>query len=254
VAAIPASMFEREFFGHHKGAFSGAEKDQPGFAAEADGGTLFLDEIADLPLELQPKLLRLLQDGTYTSLGNPELKRTDVRLIAATNADLAKLVEKGKFRQDLFYRLRVLEIEIPPLHERPDDILPLLNHFLSKSAGRRITAAEFFDEASIQAMLRYRWDGNVREIAMVARRAHIGMNTEGRVRIEVGFPPNVLLLTGPEQVSRVAAAGSADEDITRSRVLLILEETNGNRSETARRLGISRPTLYRWMDRLGIPR
>jgi len=254
MAAIPATMFEREFFGHHKGAFSGADRDLPGYAAEANGGTLFLDEISELSLELQPKLLRLLQEGTYTALGDPELKHADVRLIAATNANLRQLVESGEFRQDLYYRLRVLEIDIPPLRQRPEDIVPLLNHFLSLSAGRKATVSEFFDEISIRAMLRFPWGGNVREVAMVARRAHISMEAEGRVRVNVGIPPNTILLTGPEQVARAATAGTAEDDVLRSRIMVLLEETGGNRSETARRLGIARPTLYRWMARLGINR
>ncbi len=253
-AAIPATMFEREFFGHHKGAFSGAESDQHGYAAAADGGTLFLDEIGELPLELQPKLLRLLQEGTYLALGNPEVKHADVRLIAATNANLKLLVDQGRFRPDLFYRLRILEIEIPPVYERPEDVVPLLNHFLSKSAGRPATVSEYFDEISIQAMLQHRWEGNVREIAMVARRAYICLTAEGRVRIELGVPPDTIWLTGPEDAARAAVAGAADKDILRSRIIVLLEETGGNRSETARRLGISRPTLYRWMARLGIQR
>ena len=252
VAAIPATMFEREFFGHVRGAFSGADSDRPGFAAEATGGTLFLDEIADLPLELQPKLLRLLQEKTYNSIGDPREKHADVHLIAATNADLGKLVERGRFRQDLYYRLRVLEINIPPLRKRRDDIIPLMDHFLSQAAGRRATVTEYYDEVSIQALRRFRWHGNVREVAMVARRTHICLATEGRVRFQIGMEPHSILLSGPEKATRAAAAGSAIDDITRSRVLVLLEETGNNKSETARRLGISRPTLYRWMQRLGI--
>ncbi|MFH1845694.1 MAG: sigma-54 dependent transcriptional regulator, partial [bacterium] len=253
VPAIPQTMFEREFFGHTKGAFSGADQDRPGYAAEADGGTLFLDEIADLPLASQPKLLRLLQEGTYTPIGDPRERKSDVRLLAATNADIKQLVAEGRFRQDLYYRIQVLEVEIPPLRERREDIIPLLNHFLSLIAGRQATAGEYFDAASIQAMKRYAWQGNAREIGMVARRAHIAMTTSGQIRIQLGQGPRMILLSGPGCLTREAAAGgSADDDIMRSRILVALEETDGNKTETARRLGVSRPTLYRWLQRLAI--
>jgi DNA-binding NtrC family response regulator len=251
IAAIPTGMFERELFGHTRGAFSGADQDRPGFVAEADASTLFLDEIADLPLVLQPKLLRLMQERTYMTIGDPKERRANVRLIAATNANLEKLVSRGRFRRDLYYRLRVLEVHLPPLRCRRDDIVPLMNHFLSRVAGRRATISEYFDEASQEALRRFAWPGNVREVAMVARRAHIGLVTEGRVRIQLGLEPPGLLLTGPGR-RELAAAGVGDQDILRSRVLVLLEETRGNKSETARRLGISRPTLYRWLNRFGI--
>ncbi len=251
VSAIPSSMFERELFGHRRGAFSGADQDRPGFVAEADAGSLFLDEIADLPLALQPKLLRLIQERTYMAIGDPKERVAKVRLIAATNANLEELVRRGRFRRDLYYRLRVLEVHLPPLRKRRDDIVPLMNHFLSQVAGRRATISEYFDEASQEAIRRFSWPGNVREVAMVARRAHIGLVTEGRVRIQLGLEPPGLLLTGPGR-KEMAAAVAGDQDVLRSRILVMLEETGGNKSETARRLGISRPTLYRWLSRFGI--
>jgi transcriptional regulator with PAS, ATPase and Fis domain len=162
------------------------------------------------------------------------------------------MVQAGTFRQDLFYRLRVLEIAIPALQERPEDIIPLMNHFLSLASGRRTSVAEYFDESSIQALTRHSWSGNAREIAMIANRAHISLTSEGRVRTELGFPPETVLLTGPDQAVRGIVAKSGEEDILRSRILVALEETGRNRSATARRLGISRPTLYRWMEKLGI--
>jgi len=144
VAAIAPSMFEREFFGHTKGSFSGAVRDGKGFAASADGGTLFLDEIGELPREMQPKLLRLIQDGTYQALGDPQLRRSDLRLVAATNADLKGMVDRGEFRSDLYFRLKVLELHIPPVRERRDDILLLLRHFLGMASGRPVEPVEFF--------------------------------------------------------------------------------------------------------------
>jgi DNA-binding NtrC family response regulator len=252
VAAIPASMFEREFFGHCRGAFTGATEDGPGYVGAADGGTLFLDEIGDLPLEQQPKLLRLLQEGTYMALGDPRIRQADIRLLAATNANLKDLVDAGKFRQDLYYRLRVLDIDVPPLRKRREDIVPLLNHFLSQAVGRPTTISEYFDEPSIAAMRRYHWPGNVREVIMVARRAQILMAAEGNVRIELGPEPQGLLLTGPGRLASESTGKSSEDDILRSRILVIMEETGQNKSETARRLGVSRPTLYRWMERLGV--
>ena len=244
-AAIPATLFEREFFGHRKGAYSGADDDTPGFVALADGGTLFLDEVGELPWELQPKLLRLLQDGTYTRLGDPRERRVDVRLLAATNADLDRLAEAGRFRQDLNYRLKVLELELPPLRERPDDIVPLLNHFLTRFSGKPAFAWTYFDESSIRALQQYSWPGNVREILMVARRAHIGLATDDHVNIQIATNGSSLTLTGPgTHKSRGPAS--------RRRLLAALAEAEGNKAEAARQLGVSRQTLYRWLARLNL--
>jgi DNA-binding NtrC family response regulator/tetratricopeptide (TPR) repeat protein len=242
-AAIPATLFEREFFGNRKGAYSGADDDNPGFVALADGGTLFLDEVGELPWELQPKLLRLLQDGTYTRLGDPRERRADVRLLAATNANLDALAEQGRFRQDLNYRLKVLELELPPLRKRPDDVIPLLDHYLTRFSGRSVTVWSYFDENSVRALQRYAWPGNVREIIMAARRAHIGLATEGRVHVQIGNGEAPLILTGP---GAGAAPGAGD----RERVLAALDDTGGNKAAAARRLGVSRQTLYRWLRRI----
>jgi DNA-binding NtrC family response regulator/tetratricopeptide (TPR) repeat protein len=245
-AAIPATLFEREFFGHRKGAYTGAEDDRPGFVAQAHGGTLFLDEVGELPLELQPKLLRLLHDGTFSRLGDPEELSADVRLVAATNAQLDGLVSEGRFRQDLNFRLKVLEINLTPLRERRDDILPLLQHYLCHVTGHQATVWHYFNNESVQALRRYAWPGNVREVIMVARRAHISLQSTGQTHVQLGSGPEALVLTGP------ARSGDNDE-ITRRRVLVTLEETGGNKAEAARQLGVSRQTLYRWLQRYGIP-
>ena len=244
-AAIPATLFEREFFGHRKGAYSSADADCPGFVASAEGGTLFLDEVGELPAELQPKLLRLLQDGTYTRLGDPTERRADIRLLAATNSDLDQLVAAGRFRQDLNYRLKILELSLAPLRERTDDILPLLNHFLSKFTGHATTAWAYFGEASIRALQSYAWLGNVREIIMVARRAHISRETMGRTEVQLGNGSGGLSLTGP-------ANAEMDGGVTRERIVKLLDQNGGNKAETARSLGVSRQTLYRWLKRHGI--
>ena len=254
VTAIPESVFAREFFGHVRGSFSGADQDGIGLAAKADGGTLFLDEIGEMPLSLQPRLLRLLQDGTYHALGDPTERKVDIRLVAATNADLEQMVALGTFRADLYYRLKILELKIPRVADRREDILPLLRHFLSQSEGRQVNPAEYFNGRSLELMERYDWPGNVREIAMVASQARVQKASCGSICIEVGrFDSETLILTGTEQEDQIM-----DHDLTeipadrRSRIILALAETEGNRAQAARNLGVSRSTLYRRMEKLGI--
>jgi DNA-binding NtrC family response regulator/tetratricopeptide (TPR) repeat protein len=254
VTAIPASMFEREFFGHVRGAFSGADHDRDGFAAAAHGGTLFLDEIGDLPGDMQAKLLRLLQDGSYSALGDPTPRRADLRVVAATNADLRALVDARRFREDLYYRLATLTIDIAPLRERPDDVVPLLEHFLSQAAGCAVQASRHFDDRSIALMRRYAWPGNAREVALVARRAHIALQADGVVRLAVGEGADRLVLTGPAGAVAIDPRPDAEDRqaLGRARVLLALDESSGNRSEAARRLGVSRATLYRRLAAFGV--
>jgi len=254
VTAIPESMFAREFFGHVRGSFSGADRDGIGLAAKANGGTLFLDEIGELPLELQPGLLRLLQDGTYHALGDPQQRHTNIRLVAATNADLEKLVAEGKFRADLYYRLKILSLKLPPMQERREDILPLMRHFLTGAAGRPAEPSEFFNLGSLELMQQYDWPGNVREIAMVARQARVQMASTGQICVEVGrFNDEALFFTGPQQEAVTSApTGSAESGLNRSRVMLALSESHGNRAEAARKLGISRSTLYRHLVKMGV--
>ena len=260
VAAIPHSMFEREFFGHVKGAFSSADRDGEGYAARADGGTLFLDEIGDLPLETQPKLLRLLQNGTYQAIGDPSERTSDIRLVAATNSNLVQLVTEGKFRTDLFYRLKILDLELPPVRERAEDILPLLRHFLSEAANRHVDLAQYFNGPSLEVIEQYEWPGNVREIAMVARRAHMDLKSRGRVEIKIPRDKgSSLILSGPGLMAMEEAAGSAQPILTssdareRSRLLMALDESGGNRNAAAKALGVGRSTLYRRMVKFGIP-
>ncbi len=257
VAAIPHTMFEREFFGHTRGAFSGADRDSGGFAAQADGGTLFLDEIGELPLEVQPKLLRLLQEGAYQAIGDPKPRRVDIRLIAATNANLRQMVADGRFRADLYYRLQTLELDIPPLRERPEDVLPLLRHFLSLAAERQVDLAEYFNRRSLAALAHHDWPGNAREVSIVARRAHLGLATRGRVLVALPCadgPP--LVADGPLDTpvpAQPAPPGlTAEESAERTRILLAIEANNGSRLHAARSLGMGRSTLYRKLTQLGI--
>ncbi len=254
VAAIPKSLFDREFFGHVKGSFTGADGSGLGFAGQADGGTLFLDEIGELPLELQPKLLRLLQDGSYNALGDPTERKANIRLVAATNANLKALVEQGEFRADLYYRLRILELKLPPVSDRREDILPLMGHFLSMAAGRPVQLAEYFNAASCDALRQYDWPGNVREIAMVARQARVQLESRGKVRIELVTESGIVILTGPQDEGALTMTVSEQPGLasSRSRIILALTETEGNRAQAARLLGVSRSTLYRHMERMGI--
>jgi len=257
VAAVGGSMFAREFFGHVRGAFTGAEADAGGFAALADGGTLFLDEIGDLPLDQQPQLLRLLQDGAYQAVGDPRERRTDLRLIAATNADLKQLVAEGRFRADLYYRLKILELKIPSLQRRREDVLPLLKHFLTESAGHPVELGQYFNDASQDQILCHHWPGNVREVAMVARQAHAQLSSRGTVCVELetteGHP---MFLNGPQDGQEVPTQRMrgpvARSAMGRARILTALADAAGNRAEAARRLGVSRSTLYRRMEKLGI--
>jgi transcriptional regulator with PAS, ATPase and Fis domain len=256
VSAIPETLFEREFFGHVKGAFSGASADGPGYAGRAHGGTLFLDEIGDLPMEVQPKLLRLLQDGTYMAIGDPVERRADIRLIAATNADLASKVQRGEFRSDLYYRLRTLELELPPLRERPEDVLLLLRYFLAEAAGHPVDLSTFFNRDSLDLMERYEWPGNVREVAMVARRANVELKAKGRVELFLMRPNGgrYRVCSGPDsELPEPSSSNQLSSDaVERTRILLALEESGGCRTEAARQLEMSRSTLYRRMDRLGL--
>ncbi len=257
VAAISHTMFEREFFGHVKGAFSGADSDAEGYAGRADGGTLFLDEIGDLPLEMQPKLLRLLQDGTYQALGDPRQRRTNIRLVAATNANLQRLVSEGRFRSDLYYRLSILGLQIQPLRNRREDILPLLRHFLSLAAGRHVDLAEYFDRESLVRAELYDWPGNAREVAMVARRVHFELSARGRVDLDLGSDelggPRLSGPRAPDAGAKLCSIAPGSDSAERARILMALEENGGSRMHAARMLGIGRSTLYRRMEKLGIP-
>ena len=249
-ASVPDTLFEREFFGHRSGAFSGADGGGSGFVAQAQGGTLFLDEISELSLALQPKLLRLLEESVYRRLGDPRERTADVRFIAATNADLDAWMTEGAFRRDLYYRLQALTIRVPPLRERRDDIIPLLNHYLSLYNKRSTTVWAYFNEDSIRLLLQYAWPGNVRQVKMTARRAQLSLAIEKTVHVELEADKETLVLTGPGPIHTRGLAGS--EPMIRTRIIGLLQATDGNKAKTARRLGISRKTLYRWLDRLDI--
>ncbi len=173
VAAIPDTLIESEFFGHEKGAFTGATSARKGRFELAHLGTLLLDEITELPLSLQPKLLRVLQEGQFERLGSTHTTNIDVRFISTTNSNIQEVIEKGSFRKDLFYRLNVIGIEIPPLRNRIDDILPLAKHFLNKSAKENGFKTKFLSKTAEKALLNYSFPGNIRELANILERATI---------------------------------------------------------------------------------
>jgi len=241
-AAIPETLLESELFGHEKGAFTGAVQARSGRFEAADGGSIFLDEIADMSPNLQAKLLRVVQDGTFQRLGGNRTFHVDVRLIAATNRDIEKAVADGLFREDLFYRLNVIQLHVSPLRERRADILPLAHRFAEQFAGAKIR----FSSAASAAMEMHDWPGNVRELRNTVERACL------LSRGEIILPEHLPAKIRPQEVpGRAAPSPSARpggestlmEDVERAAILSALAESGGNRTQAARRLGISRRNL-----------
>jgi DNA-binding NtrC family response regulator len=244
-AAIPADLLESELFGHVKGAFTGASADRAGCFAAAEGGTLLLDEVGDMPLPMQAKLLRVIQERQITPLGSNRMIRVDIRLVAATHRDLKAMVESGEFREDLLYRLNIIPIELPPLRERLADILPLAEHFLAEAAIRRSRDMRLSAPAQ-RLLLGYSWPGNVRELRNAIERA--GALAPGpaitaedlgflRAKSDDGLP---LLNASFFEMSLPGAV----EAVERAMISHALKLGDNNRADAARRLGISRQTLY----------
>ncbi len=242
---LPATLIERELFGHERGAFSGAHQRQIGRFEYADGATLFLDEIGELPLELQPKLLRVLQDGEFERLGNPRTLQTDVRIIAATNKDLGKEIEEGRFRRDLYYRLNVFPISVPPLRERIDDI-PLLVRALAQKIGLRLGKKfKSVPKRMMIALQDYDWPGNIRELENLIERAMI-VSSDLELRIEQ-----------PGQIIPNDVQNNTLKVAQRVHILRILEKTNWKikgDNGAAEVLGLKSSTLRDRMKKLGIER
>jgi two-component system, NtrC family, response regulator len=251
-AAIPTELLESELFGHVKGAFTGALADHAGHFREADGGTLFLDEIGDMPLAMQAKLLRVLQDHEVQPLGGSKRHRVDIRLIAATNKNLLALVKESRFREDLFYRLKVFHIHLPPLRERGSDILLLAEHFLyqaSTAAPKQLTAA------AAQSLLEYEWPGNVRELENLMR--HLTVLVRGPVidkadlaisKKEPASDLSLGSLNGLLQMPLPAAMKHLEKHLIQQ----ALQAAQGNRADAARRLGIHRQLLYAKLKEYGL--
>jgi formate hydrogenlyase transcriptional activator len=250
-AAIPAGLIESELFGHERGAFTGALTQRIGRFEMANGGTLFLDEIGDLALDLQVKLLRVLQEQEFERLGGTRTTRVNVRLITATHRNLMEMVEDKQFRADLFYRLSVFPVSLPPLRERPEDIPVLTRHFLQKFTERMNKEVRDISAATMEAMVAYDWPGNIRQLQNFVE--HGVIVSQGPT-----FNPPVSQLQTPKTSvppNIKAAAGKTLEDATRNHVLQTLEETKwvvGGKYGAAARLGIARTTLISKMRRLGI--
>jgi formate hydrogenlyase transcriptional activator len=243
-AAIPAGLLESELFGHERGAFTGAVARGIGRFERANGGTLFLDEIGDLPLELQPKLLRVMQERQFERLGSTTTIHTDVRVICATHRDLVEMVDEREFRADLFYRLSVFPIELPPLRDRHEDIQLLIHHFAMQYAARMRKPIEAISEGFLLAMTRHPWPGNVRELQNFIERSII---------LSTG---TVLSGPLPELSSPMKSSMAVTlQDAERSHILQTLQQTEGmvgGRAGAAARLGLPRTTLLSKMRRLGI--
>ena len=247
-AAIPTGLLESELFGHEKGAFTGAIAQRVGRFELAHKGTLFLDEVGDIPLELQPKLLRVLQEREFERLGSTHTQRVDVRLIAATNRDLPQMVADKQFRSDLYYRLNIFPVNIPPLRERAEDIPVLVRHFVAKYSREMDRRIEDIPDPAMAAIARYSWPGNVRELQNFIERAVI-------------LSPGKTLRAPLGELERTATAASTNlntlEEAERSHIIKVLGETNGvvgGRNGAAQRLGLKRTTLIYKMQKLGITR
>jgi PAS domain S-box-containing protein len=246
-AAIPESLLESEFFGYAKGAFTGAERDKPGRFQEADGGTIFLDEIGDLPLALQAKLLRVLEDKEFYPLGGRHTLKVDVRIISATNRQLDRLVAKRQFREDLFYRLNVVRMELPPLAERRDDLPLLIRHTLRRLCAARALTPPAITPDALQILLNYAYPGNVREMENMLEHALI-LCPHGPLQTQhlpgyVQFPPK------PSRTLQPADAPAADPSAEARAIMDALEKFGGHRGKAARALGMDRSTLWRKMRR-----
>jgi two-component system response regulator HydG len=249
MSAIPENLAESELFGHEKGAFSGADQARKGFFAEADGGTLFLDEIGLLPPMLQPKLLRVLQDGEYIPVGSRKPQKANVRVVAATNEDLKKAVQAGRFREDLYFRLRVVPIRLPPLRERREDIPLLVQHLVKKHALRLSRPPLLPDEEAMRALLDHSWPGNVRELEHALERALL--LARGSALGVADFPPEIAARAAEaaEGQGRYRASRDAWE---RKYCEDLLREAGGNVSRAAELAGLHRSTLYEKLARFGL--
>ena len=277
MAAIPRDLIESELFGHERGAFTGAQARSAGRFEQADGGTLFLDEIGDMPMEAQTRLLRVLQQGEYTTVGGRTPIRTDVRIIAATNKDLRQLIQQGLFREDLFFRLNVVPIRLPPLRERIDDIPDLVRHFMA-AAERSGLPAKTIEPGGIEAMQRYRWPGNVRELENLVRRLAALYPQERITAPIVESELGPLVGTGAAPESETADLGSSVQrhlsryfgeygnglpppglyqrilrEVEAPLISAALDATRGNQIKAAELLGLNRNTLRKKIRELDVP-
>jgi DNA-binding NtrC family response regulator len=241
--SIAPTLLESELFGTLKGAYTGADRDRMGVFEAANNGTVFLDEIGDIELGFQLKLLRFLQEREIRPLGSPRAKKVDVRVIAATNRDVQKLVEEGKFREDLWYRLNVVRITVPPLCERASDI-PLLVHYFLKRYNERYNLDTRLTDSGLKAMMEYSWPGNIRQLQHMMERLTI-LAAGGRI-------DDRAVQSAIEQMDSRDSASDTLADTEAEQIRRVLAATNGNKSRAAKILGIERKTLYRKLERMGL--
>lgn len=246
-AALPETLLESELFGHEKGSFTGAVASKQGLFEAADGGTLFIDEIGEMPGSLQAKLLRVLENGSLRRVGSVQERKVDVRLLAATNRDLSAEIKAGRFREDLYYRINVMSLELPPLRERQGDIELLVDHFLGDDWH--------IEDDALQALNRYDWPGNVRQLINVLERAKI-LADEDVIRLK-DLPKEVILGSAGSAKSLAPAAFPAEstDDLhlfQKQKVLAVLQREAFNKAKAARALGISRRKLYRLLEKYGL--
>lgn len=252
-AALPETLLESELFGHEKGAFTGAVNRRPGRFELADGGTIFLDEIGEMTLATQAKLLRVLQEREFEPLGSTRTVKVDIRIIAASNKVLKEEVERGTFREDLFYRLNVVPIMLPPLRERKEDIPLLIDHFLKIYNEKNRRSVQGFHPRALDAMMRYTWPGNIRELENVVERAVILARDEYIPLADLDEPVRQAAGdTFTEEIRSGIRPGMTIKEMERELILKTLEENDSNRSRTARILGITRRTLQHKLKDYGI--
>ena len=245
-AALPEHLLESELFGYRKGAFTGADRDHEGLFDAADGGTLFLDEIGDMPLTLQAKLLRVLQEGEVRPLGSTRTHKVDVRIVAATHQDLHKRVEEGRFRKDLYYRLSIFPIELPPLRDRDQDVLRLARHFADKACGFLQRDTVRWSDAALEQLADYAFPGNVRELKGLVERAVL-LCDGGEL-----LPEHFSLRTVDNELDSTLNLRARLERVERNLLIDCLRKNGGNQSQAARELGLPRRTLLYRMERLGV--
>ena len=253
-ATIAETLLESELFGHEKGAFTGADRLKEGKFRQADGGSLFLDEVSEMSVGMQVKLLRVLQERELTRVGGSEVLAVDVRLIAATNRDLLKEIAAGRFREDLFYRLNVVTLHVPPLRDRPEDIPLLSQEFLSRFAAKNRKTIKGFTPQAMDRLLRHPWPGNVRELmnavergVVLSRGEHLDEKELSILLPETGLPASATAASRASGAERLSL-----EEVERETILKALDAAQGNKSEAARRLGITRRTIHQKLRKYGV--
>jgi transcriptional regulator with PAS, ATPase and Fis domain len=248
-SVFPSHLLASELFGHVKGAFTDAVKDRPGRFEIADGGTIFLDEVAEMPLQMQLQLLRVLQEGTFERVGESITRRVDVRVIAATNINIDEALKTGKFREDLYYRLNVIPIEVPPLKDRLVDLVPLVKYFLHKFSLLYKKEISDLDDEALELITNFEWRGNVRELENVIEYSFVRTNNSNIISASK-LPP---MVRGNEKYKKRFNKYIDDEDsFERNQLADVLEKNHWNKSKTAKELKIGRTTLWRKMKQLGL--